>query len=155
MNKMLLIIIDHHTRSRARVKYINIILLSFKIVIRHPRCSRQGALTPHSSANDRVDRVHGARRLEVVVGLEGRRYHGDDARRRGARGVLEGVPYVRGSRARALTDQMYVLQPDNGPSRTSSGSPAALLDLVEAIVSRAFSLEPLPPHYVECPHMAT
>lgn len=50
---------------------------------------------------------------------------------------------------------MYVLQPDNGPSRTSSGSPAALLDLVEAIVSRAFSLGPLPPYYVRCPHMAT
>lgn len=127
-------------------------------MIRHPRCFRQGALTPHSSANDRVDRVHGARRLEVVVGLEGRRYTAmrcEEERREGAGGVLEGVPYVRGPRARALIDQMYVLQPDNGPSRTSSGSPAALLDLVEAIVSRAFSLEPLPPHYVECPHMAT
>lgn len=90
-------------------------------------------------------------------GVRRAKVHGDDARRRGegARGVSEGVPYVREPRARALTDQMYVLQPDNGPSRTSSGSPAALLDLVEAIVSRAFSLEPLPPHYVECPHMAT
>lgn len=128
-------------------------------MIRHPWCFRQGVLTPHSSANDRVDRVHRARRLEVVVGLEGRRYTvmmREEERRRGqGRGVLEGVPCVRGPRARALTDQMYVLQPDNGPSRTSSGSPAALLDLVEAIVSRAFSLEPLPPHYVECPHMAT
>lgn len=105
---------------------------------------------------DRIDRVHRARRLEVVVGLEGRGH--DDAWARSeerARGALGGVPFVRRPRARALTGQMYVLQPDNGPSRTSSGSPAALLDLVEAIVSRAFSLEPLPPHYVECPHMAT
>lgn len=70
-------------------------------------------------------------------------------------GIERGVPLVRRPRARALTDQMYVLQPDNGPSRTSSGSPAALLDLVEAIVSRAFSLGPLPPYYVRCPHMAT
>lgn len=70
-------------------------------------------------------------------------------------GIERGVPLVRRPRARALTDQMYVLQPDNGPSRTSSGSPAALLDLVEAIVSRAFSLGPLPPYCVRCPHMAT
>lgn len=90
------------------------------------------------------------------MGLEGRG-HGDTVMKseERPRGALGGVPFVRRLRARALTGQMYVLQPDNGPSRTSSSSPAALLDLVEAIVSRAFSLEPLPPHYVECPHMAT
>lgn len=36
-----------------------------------------------------------------------------------------------------------------------SGSPAALLDLVQAIVRGAFSLRPLPPRRVQCPHMAT
>lgn len=80
---------------------------------------------------------------------------GSGLRSEGHEGIERGVPLVRRPRARALTDQMYVLQPDNGPSRTSSGSPAALLDLVEAIVSRAFSLGPLPPHRVQCPHMAT
>lgn len=31
-------------------------------VIRHPRCFRQGALTPRSSANDRIDRVYRAQK---------------------------------------------------------------------------------------------
>lgn len=43
---------------------------------------------------------------------------------------------VEGHRHAPGSGQMYVLQPDNGPSRQSS--PAALLDLVLAIVSRAF-----------------
>jgi len=93
----------------------------------------------------------GERGREEGRGTDGRR----EREREQSQGILGGVPFVQGLRARALAGQMYVLQPDNGPPRTSSGSPAALLDLVEAIVSRAFSLEPLPPHYAECPHMAT
>lgn len=69
---MLLIVIDNYTHTFVKYKYYSITIK--ETVIRHPRCFRQGALTPHSSANDRVDRVHGARRLQVVVGLEGRRY---------------------------------------------------------------------------------
>lgn len=82
-------------------------------------------------------------------------WRGAKGREEKSEGIERGVPLVRRPRARALTDQMYVLQPDNGSSRTSSGSPAALLDPLEAIVSGAFSLGPLPPRYVQRSHMAT
>lgn len=82
-------------------------------------------------------------------------WRGAKGREEKSEGIERGVPLVRRPRARALTDQMYVLQPDNGSSRTSSGSPAALLDPLEAIVSGAFSLSPLPPRYVQRSHMAT
>ena len=55
--------------------------------------------------------------------------------RRGTRGSKGACPWSEDSGHVPSPDQMYVLQPDNGPSRTSSRSPAALLDLVEAIVS--------------------
>lgn len=59
----------------------------------------------------------------------------EDSKRVGDEGACH---WLKGPGHAPGTGQMYVLQPDNGPSRTRSGSPAALLDLVFAIVNRAF-----------------
>lgn len=92
--KMLLILRDNYTF--VKYKYYSITIK--EAVIRHPRCFRQGALTPHSSANDSVDRVHGARRLQVVVGLEGRRYTAmmREGEEKGARGSWRACPTSEG-----------------------------------------------------------